>query len=155
MFKLFVEKLWIYVFCPIWSFIINCCYWSGRPFLIKDVQDEKKRLLTLELADLLSKFKWTKDNFKDWTPWIITIVERELRDDCDGAAVLAKWWWKNHNINSRIIRLSSSDFSIGYTVCVLDDNTKVVSNGGIYSLDANNWQQNLLNLFNNQFTIIL
>jgi len=114
-----------------------------------------KDYLNLSLKELMSKFKWKKDNLKDWSPWVITIIARDLLDDCDGAAVLAKWWYKKHNVASRIVALYSSDGKLGHAICVRNDNMEFVSNNDIIKLDHTNWENDLLKKFGNDYSVII
>ncbi len=152
-FKIMVTKLWIKFLCPIWSFIVNLCYWINRPFGIREALLKKEIYLALPLEELIGRFKWTGDKFKDWVPWVITIANKELADDCDGAAILAKWWWKEHDIKSRIVFLYSS--TAGHAVCVKTDNTCFVSNSQVLYLDSTNWQQDLFTAFDNIYSVII
>ncbi len=88
-FKLLATKLWVKILCPTWSFIVNCFYWLFRLNRLKKYLPIKNDYSYLTLNELMSKFKWKADNLKDWNPWVITIIARDLVDDCDGAAVLA------------------------------------------------------------------
>jgi len=155
-FKLFVTKVWINVLCPIWSFIINLCYWLFRLNRIKSAQLKKERLLELSLADVMSQFKWVNDNFKDWYPWIITIVDKNLEDDCDGAAILAKWWWEKHGIKSRLVFLYSADGKVGHVICVRNSNDIFVSNKELIHVDAaKDWRQEIFDKFDNKYSVLI
>lgn len=155
-FKMLATKVWIFILCPIWSFVINLVYWLFHLSSLKEALVKKKALLILDnIRDLMAIFKWTEDKYKDWLPWIITIVNKNITDDCDGAAVLAKWWWKEKGIESRIVYLYSADGKSGHAVCVLDDNSMFVSNSQVANLDPTNWRQDLLSRFNNEYVTIL
>ena len=155
-FKILATKLWIWVMCPIWSFFINMSYWINRGFKISDALAKKKELLNCSsINEVLSKFKWKADNYKDWYPWVITIVNKDLEDDCDGAAILAKWWWKNKNVGSRIVFIYSADGTQGHAVCVTYNNTIFVSNSEVIEIDPINWQQDLLSRFDNIYVTII
>jgi len=134
---------------------VNLCYWICRPFNIKEALTKKKALLDQDIKIVMSTFKWRQDQFKDWCPWIITIVNKDITDDCDGAAILAKWWWKKHNINSRLVFLYSADWKFGHAVCVTKDNIKFVSNSEVLELDSLNWRQDLLSRFDDNYSIII
>jgi len=154
--KLFATKLWISFMCPVWSFIINLCYWICRPFVIKEALAKKNALLSIDnIINVMSVFRWTEDKYKDWLPWIITIVNKDITDDCDGAAVLAKWWWKKKGLKSRIVYLYSADGNTGHAICVSSSNDIFVSNSQVIDIDPKNWQQDLLSRFNNAYITIL
>lgn len=155
-FKILATKLWIWVICPIWSFFINLSYWICRPFKIKEALNKKNALLNYNLInEVMSIFRWKTDNYKDWYPWIITIVNTDFIDDCDGAATMAKWWWKNKGFKSRLVFLYSADGLQGHAVCVLNDNTKFVSNSEVIEIDPINWRQDLLGRFDNIYSVII
>jgi hypothetical protein len=154
-FKLTMTKFWVNVLCPIWSFIINCFYWLFKLNKISAAKDKMNKLLALPLVNVMHQFKWRDDNFKDWYPWIITIVDKNLEDDCDGAAVLAKWWLKENSISSRLVFIYSSDGKDGHAVCVSIDNTILVSNREVIDLDFTNWRQDLFNKFDNKYSVII
>jgi len=103
----------------------------------------------------MSKFKWKKDNMVDWTPWVITIIARNMQDDCDGAAILAKWWYKKHSSRGKIVSLYSKDLKVGHAVCVRQDHKEVVSNQYVLPLDPSNWKSDLLSKFNGEFSILV
>lgn len=153
--KALTTKIWIFILCPIWSFIINVKYWLFHLSALKDVFTKKKLLLTIDtIENIMSMFKWTSDNYKDWIPWIITIVDNDIVDDCDGAATLAHWWCTKKKINSKIVYLYSADYKLGHAVCVIDY-MKVVSNSQVSNLNSSDWRQDLLLMFNNEYSVII
>jgi len=154
-FKLLATKLWVKVLCPIWSFIVNCFYWIFRLNHIKKYLHIKNDYSYLTLIELMNKFKWKEDNLKDWTPWVITIIARELVDDCDGAAVLAKWWYKEHASEGRIVVLYSADGNFAHSVCIKENNKEFVSNNEVVVLNPNNWEEDLLQKFGNKYSVII
>lgn len=154
-FKLFITQVWINFLCPIWSFIINCFYWLFKLNKISTAKDKMNKLLSLPLVNVMNQFKWREDNFKDWYPWVITIANNNLEDDCDGAAILAKWWLKEHNISSRLVFIYSSDGKDGHAVCVSIDNTILVSNREVIDLDFTDWRQDLFNKFDNKYSVMI
>ena len=154
-FKLLATKLWVKILCPTWSFIVNCFYWLFRLNRLKKYLPIKNDYSYLTLNELMSKFKWKADNLKDWNPWVITIVARDLVDDCDGAAVLAKWWYKEHASEGRIVVLYSADGKSGHAVCVRVDNKEFVSNDDVVVLNPNNWEDDLLQKFGNKYSVII
>lgn len=153
--RILLQKLWVKVMWPIWSFIVNLCYWICRPFSIKEALAKKKALLDQDLKSIMTIFWWRQDRFKDWYPWVITIVNKDISDDCDGAASLAKWWWKKHGVSSRFVYLYTENFSEGHVVCVANSNLTFVSNSEVIDIDPSNWQQDLLSRFNNMYSIVI
>ena len=59
--------------------------------------------------EMMAQFKWHSDGGVEWIPDSPEIVvARGWKDDCDGAAVIAKWGFKQMNILSAIYRLDRS-----------------------------------------------
>ncbi len=155
-FKLFSTKLWDKILCPIWSAIVNSFYWLFRFWKIPSALSKKKEYLNIpSIQELMSKFKWREDNYKDWIPWIITIIDKDLEDDCDGAAALARWWWREHCVDARLVFLYSDDGGRGHAICVTKDNSKYVSNNIVGDLDPTDWRQDLIKKFNNVYSIVI
>jgi hypothetical protein len=96
---------------------------------------------------------WMEDRVGDWTPWIITIVYNGLADDCDGAAALAKWWFKQHGIKAEILNLYSD--KEGHAVCVTKDRETMVTNERVVSLNPANWKKEMLDYFGGKYTEII
>lgn len=132
-----------------WSFVVNCLYWI--------INFKKYRKTKIDIAiikveieseeDVISKmktFRWRKDAFIDWIPWIKTIVARNLQDDCDGAAVLAKWMLDWVGIEADLVVLYGHPC---HMVCVTKDRKLMISNEeGVY-LDPENWEKEVLDHF--------
>lgn len=147
-----VNKIWIYALCPAWSFIINVLYWIPRLNRLPKYSGMLKEMQAMSLPKVMSEFIWTKDKLKDWRPWPITIIARDLKDDCDGAAIMAQWWQKKHGIPSRFVYLYSITSS--HVICVSNDNTWAVSNQEIIKLDPNNWKIDILSKYPEYDTIL-
>jgi len=104
----------------------------------------------------MGSFVWMKDKEGDWSPWPITIVARGLKDDCDGAAVLAKWHLKKNGFSSRIIHLFSEDMKVGHDICMVEGESFFVSNESIIEINnPQNWKESLFRSFGYQYTHIL
>ena len=153
--KLFSTYCWIYVLCPIWSFIINLIFFIVH---INEYQKVKLKKLVIKssiLTNIITQFKWKEDNLKDWIPWIYTLICNDFKDDCDGAATLAKYWYKENNIKSRLVFIYTEDFSFGHCICVVNDNKEFISNNQIIEINSNNWKQDILDYFSGKYSLII
>lgn len=106
-FKLYSLILKKNIIGPSWSFIINFIYWCFHIFQLKKTIIKKQSLLfkvkkISDIQNIMKDFKWRKDNITDWTPWVLTIINNNLKDDCNGAATLGKFLLKFINIKSKI-----------------------------------------------------
>ncbi|MFA5324217.1 MAG: hypothetical protein WC373_16200 [Smithella sp.] len=107
----------------------------------------------LKIETLMNLFKWTEDKYGDWYPWVSTLLVNDMKDDCDGAAALAKWWFKQNGIKADIFNLYSD--KEGHAVCVTKDRTKMVTNERVVQLNPMNWEKEMLEYFGNKYTIII
>lgn len=154
--KYIATKLWIYFFRPIWSFIINLCYWILHITQLTTAIKTKNLLKDLPLSEVLNQFIWTEDKFKDWIPWVITIANNLWHDDCDGSATLAKYWYKTKGIKSEIIELFDSNFKIGHAICIRKDHTEFTSNNDVIEIkNPNDWKTELFKYFNDEYSIVI
>lgn len=144
---------WIKFFRPIWSLIINCCFWLCHPHKIGQTRREMEVLKKMSLNNVMALFRWREDNLKDWTPWVMTIVANEMQDDCDGAATLARWRLQQNNIKARIVHLYSD--TEGHAVCLPADNSFLVTNDMVLSLTPANWRTELLAYFRGKYNTII
>jgi len=138
--------IWMCLLKPIWSFVINLIYWIFHIFSLSKTLATKKELknTTRTLAnvkDVMKKFSWTKDNFKDWNAWVITIINKDYKDDCDGAAILAIWLLNTINIESEMVLLYGSSC---HAICVSKDRTKMFSNKLYKTLTPEKWKEQVL-----------
>ena len=106
-FQIIIRKIAVYFSNPIWSFIRNCVFWLFRLNEIDLVKNEMVALRACGLESLMALFTWQEDKAGDWTQWIVTLVENNLTGDCDDAATLAKWWFKEHGIKAEKKGLTS------------------------------------------------
>ena len=143
----------VYFSKPIWSFIRNCAFWLFRLNKIVGVRKEMKILQNTSLEYLMENFKWKEDVAGDWTPWITTIIYNEFEDDCDGAAALAKWWFREHGVEAEILNLYSD--KSGHTVCVTKNRETMVTNERVVNLNPMNWEKEMLEYFGNKYTEII
>ena len=148
-FKLLITKFWLKVEKPIWSFIVNSVFWIFHLNKIGEVRTDMKALRQMPLEVVMSMFKWKEDYLKDWTPWVATIVYKSITDDCDGAAVLAKWWFKEHGVKADILNLYNS--KEGHTVCVAEG--IMVSNGNVIKMNTD--RDSVLKYFNGEYDTVI
>lgn len=149
--------LLVHVRRPIQTFVMNNLYWIVH---IKNLTDtmEKRRLLKAsvknvkDISKIMMNFKWTSDLIMDWNPWVITIIDKELQDDCDGAAVLGKWLFEKIGMKSKIRYLFNDG---GHAVCITDDHTIMITNHRTVKLNPNSWKWDVLNEFGGRYTIII
>jgi hypothetical protein len=141
--------------CPIWSFIINCVYWIGHFNDFKYAKNQKTiiKKYTKNLDNVkenLLNFKYQTDSFKDWRPWIITLLNKNHHDDCDGAAIYAKWLLSLIKINSNVVHLIGPVYA--HAICLYHDHTHFVSNGHIITIEnPKKYKNEIYNYFNNKY----
>ena len=133
------DKIWVYILCPGWSFIINCLYWLFHPQNYKSAMKQKTyyeldrgNMHSIKL--IISRNEYTPDKFKDWTPWVITFIARGYKDDCDGAAVFGKFLFKSAGIKAKILHLRGK--TGGHAVCVTTDGHWMITNNQLIQLDG-------------------
>lgn len=148
-----ITYFWIYVEKPIWSFIVNFMFWITSFSKLKETKKAMDDMKNFPLEFVMGKFTWVEDFFKDWTPWASTVVCRGMRDDCDGAAALAKWWFKQQGIKADILNLYNE--KEGHTICVTKDRTKMVSNKNVIELHPDTWKDDMLAYFGGVYTVII
>jgi hypothetical protein len=102
---------------------------------------------------VMSQFKWQEDRIGDWTQWVVTLVENNLTGDCDDAATLAKWWFKQHGIKSDIFNLYSD--KEGHSICVTKDRETMVTNERVVYLNPTRWEREVLEYFNGKYEAII
>ena len=147
-----------YVILKVWSFIINCFYCVSHFKSI--IYSFKKKTYLQELiktksdiSNELKKFKWKKDKFIDWVPWITVIIDRHIMDDCDGIAVYTKWLYGLINIDIDIVWLYG--FRCAHVICVTKDRKIMISNGEHYNITDSDWEMYILNSFNNKYNEVI
>ena len=148
-----IRKIGAYFSKPIWSFIRNCVFWLFRLNKIGQVKKEMEATKGLKIETLMNLFKWQDDVVGDWTPWVSTVIAKDLQDDCDGAAALAKWWFKQNGVEAEILNLYSD--KSGHTICVTKDRTKMVTNERVVNLNPTCWEKEMLEYFGNKYTEII
>ena len=152
-FQIIIRKFSIHFAKPLWSFIRNCWFWLWHLSDINQVRKIKDEIKHLSIESLMERFIWKEDAGGDWTPWVITIIRQSFSDDCDGAAALAKWWFKEHGIESEILNLYSE--KEGHAVCVTKSGGWMVTNERVVMLHPDNWKIEVLEYFNGKYETII
>ena len=81
------------------------------------------------------------------------LIDRDMKGDCDDAAQLAKWWFKQNGIEAEILNLYSA--TEGHAICVTKDRTKMVTNERVIDLNPATWEQDVMKYFGNKYTIVI
>jgi hypothetical protein len=152
-FQIIIRKIGVYYSKPIWSFIRNCVFWLGHLNKIGEFRKIKADIKSLSIETLMERFVWVEDKAGDWTPWVMTIICQSFKDDCDGAANLAKWWFKENGIEAEILNLYSA--TEGHTICVTKDRTKMVTNERVIQLFPETWEDDIMRYFKNKYEVII
>jgi hypothetical protein len=152
-FQIAIRKLGVHFSKPIWSFIRNCVFWLGHLNKIGEFRKIKAGIKSLSIETLMERFVWGEDQAGDWTPWVSTVIAKDLQDDCDGAAALAKWWFKQNGVEADILNLYST--KEGHAICVTKDRTKMVTNERVVELNPITWEQDVMQYFGNAYEVIL
>ena len=152
-FQIAIRKISIHFTKPVWSFVRNCVFWLGHLNKISQVRKEMEVTKGLKIETLMNLFKWQDDVMGDWTPWVSTVIAKDLQDDCDGAANLAKWWFKEHGVEADIFNLYS--VKEGHTICVTKDRMKMVTNERVVQLFPETWESDILRYFKDKYEVIL
>jgi hypothetical protein len=151
--KTVLRYIGVYFSKPIWSFIRNCVFWLFRLNDVNEVRKIKADIKYLSIETLMERFIWKEDAGGDWTPWVMTIIGQSFKDDCDGAAALAKWWFKQNGVEAEILNFYSA--TEGHTICVTKDRETMVTNERVVMLHPDNWKKEVLEYFNNKYEVII
>ena len=152
-FQIIIHKVGIHFSRPLWSFIRNCWFWLFRLNDINEIRKIKADIKHLSIETLMERFVWKEDKGGDWTPWVMTIIQQSFSDDCDGAAALAKWWFKKHGIEAEILNLYSK--TEGHTICVTKNRETMVTNERVVDLNPTCWEKEVLEYFNGKYEVII
>ena len=152
-FQIIIRKIAIHFSKPIWSFIRNCVFWLGHLNKIAGVRKCIDRIKNFPIKYAMSEFEWQEDGIGDWTQWVSTLVYNDLKGDCDDAANLAKWWFKEHGVEAEILNLYSD--KEGHAVCVTKNRETMVSNERVVNLNPVNWEKEVMEYFGNKYTVII
>lgn len=93
---------------------------------------------------MMCQFRYRSDGAVEWVPDSPEmVVARGWTDDCDGAAVLAQWGFRQIGMPCRIYRLVRSGG--GHRVCVTNDHRYFTSNGSVVEIPtATDWKNFIL-----------
>jgi len=120
---------------------------------IAGVNATKILLKNSSIESVMVRFTWQEDKVGDWTQWVSTLIYNGLTGDCDDAANLAKWWFKQHGIKSDIFNLFSD--KEGHTVCVTKDREIMVTNERVVQLFPETWEQDIMRYFRDKYEVII
>jgi hypothetical protein len=153
------DLIWIKFLCSIWSFTINLSFWIVNILSLKQTFRDRLKLKEsiTNIADIknaMLTFEWKQDKWKDWQPWIITLIKRNYQDDCDGAAVLGKFLFKQLGTEGRIYSLRGK--KTGHAIFVSDDLSSLVTNNEVSTGDPGKWTDSRIKLhFNLKYNRII
>ena len=128
-------------------------FWLFHLNKIGQVKKEMEATQGLKIETLMNLFKWQDDVVGDWTPWVSTVIANDVQDDWDGAAALAKWWFKEHGVEAEILNLYSE--KEGHTVCITHDRETMVTNERVVNLNPTCWEKEMLEYFGNKYEVII
>ena len=153
--QIIIRKIAIHFSKPIWSFIRNCVFWLFRLNKIVGIRGEMDfvKNWNSSIEELMSVFKWQADKAGDWKQWVSTLIYNGYNGDCDDAAALAKWWFKQNGVEAEILNLYSA--TEGHTICVTKDRTKMVTNERVVNLNPTCWEKEMLEYFGGKYTEII
>lgn len=152
-FQIAIRKLGVHFSKPIWSFIRNCVFWLGHLNKIGGVRKKMAEIKIFPIKYVMSEFEWQEDMVGDWTQWISTLIYNDLEGDCDDAAALAKWWFKQHEVEAEILNLYST--KEGHTICVTKDRKIMVTNERVVQLFPETWEDDIMRYFKNKYEAII
>ena len=138
---------------PIWSFIRNCVFWLFRLNKISGVRKSMGEIKAFPIEYVMSQFKWQEDRVGDWTQWVSTLVYNGFEGDCDDAAYVAKWWFKEHGVEAEILNLYSD--KEGHAVCVTKNRETMVTNERVVNLNPTCWEKEVMEYFGNKYEVII
>ena len=152
-FQIIIRKIGVYYSKPIWSFIRNLVFWIGHLNKVWAARKEMEAIKSLKLETLMGLLKWTEDNFKDWVQWPSTLIYNDFKGDCDDAARLAYWWFKQNGVEAEILNLYSA--KEGHAVCITKDRKKMVTNELALELNPETWEQDMMSFFHNKYDTVI
>ena len=144
----------------VYSFIVNIIYWIFNfNKLNKTLNDKKILKISIkninDLKYIMSKFQWTRDKYWDWIPWIITIINKDYREDCDGAATLAKWLYKQLYIDADLVILGRYNLR-NHMICIRKDRKQFVSNNEVIDIpEGEDWEFFIRECFNFEYKFMV
>jgi len=144
---------------PVISFVVNVLWWIIHFYKLPGAIREKKRIKgrlgsMVEVGRLMSRFVWTKD-IGDWTGWAITLIAKDMKDDCDTATTLGVWALKQINIPAKRVGLYNFKTRAGHSICVTKENNLMISNNDVVNISKHQWKHEISNHFNQKYNILL
>lgn len=124
-----VIALYVVIIRSPMTFFSNIVYWVAH---IKDLSKavrQKKRLRSYAqyfygVISTMKEYKWKSDPLGgaiDWSPWPLTIINKNEQDDCDGAARLGRWmckFSKDVEFANEYILVDGWDVRSAHVVCI-------------------------------------
>jgi len=151
-FKIIITWIRVHATIPIYSFVANCLYWLFRLNQIPSAKARQEYYSTMPIKDLMARFVWSEDK-TDWTKWPLTLIHDNLIGDCEDAARLAQWRWKQGRIKSRIYYLYNA--KAGHAVCINERRNQMITNERIVNIHLESWKEDALGYFENVYEVIL
>jgi hypothetical protein len=153
-----IQAFYIKVIFPAKSFLFNCIYWLWHIGSYKQFRKERKALAekakTIEdIKTIMQEFTWKEDR-TDWQQWVTTLLHNDKHGDCEDAANLAKFLFKQINMPGKIYNLYGQ--KTGHAIFVTDDLSSLVSNSEVSTGDAGKWTDSRIKLhFNLRYNRII
>lgn len=154
-------------FC--WSQIVNSYLWLTKyrgswcasGFVLTQIQERLSVGTFEELPDKirneLKTFRWQKDKFLDWYPWLHTLAAEGFIDDCDGASRFGKYLFKCVGFPSKRVKLLSMNETwnplkwYAHIIRVSEDSTGknyFISNNDLVKIqNPENWKEEIKKYF--------
>ncbi len=87
------------------TFVINIIYWLKNFKSLEKARAEQKEYKSYAeymygIISIMKRHKWVSDAWYgalDWSPWPLTMINKNMHDDCDGAARMARWLCRKCN----------------------------------------------------------
>ncbi len=113
------------------SIIENIYYWAKNIKDLKKVlvlkKDLAKTIKTIvDVNEVISTYRWKKAKRK-WIPWVTTLIHKNFRCSCEGAAFFGKWLFTQIGMKSDIYRLSGENTAF-HLICITRDKKYMISN---------------------------
>lgn len=139
------------------TFVCNAVYWLFHIHRLPDAIRQRNGIVVKHTDDIeawMELFEWTRER-GDWRPWIITILARNMRDDCDGASQFARFLFGRMGHEAFTLSLWSSDSKSGHDVCYCPSLSLLVSNNDVLFIPPfGDWGKGVMKEFGNMYTII-
>lgn len=134
------------------SQLMNFKYWifniKELSKAIKTKKETFKNIKNLDdVREFMSKYDWTKEDI-DWKPWVITVLHKDLKDDCDGAANLGKALLVNIGVPASIYHLKNNS---GHAIAVSKNKKFIISNNNLVKIKKIKLETFLDNYFDGKY----